>query len=106
VSTDDERLHAKEHAEQMETSLELLQKDERHTIVLMERLDTLATSLRAHAEKWERVNPAVAARVLEQEQDVHRLHSELARMAEMEVEAQSKLMADIDRMLGRALGEE
>lgn len=102
MSSDDDQKHAEDRATQMEASRKSLQLDEQQIIELMERLEKLMSSLRAYAEKWEPVNPDIAAEVRTQEQDVHNLHSQLARMAAMEADEQAKLIAEIIKVLDTA----
>jgi hypothetical protein len=99
---DERRKHAREIAEEMETSLELTEKNEKDTIALMERLAKQAAALRAHAQRWEKVNPERAARVRQDEQEVLAMHARLARLAQMEADEVSSIMADVDKMLDEA----
>jgi hypothetical protein len=101
--TDDERRkHARDVAEEMENILELTEKNEKDTIALMERLTKQATALRAHAERWERINPDRAAKVRQDEQEVLALHARLARLANLEADEVASIMAEVDKKLDEA----
>jgi hypothetical protein len=98
-ATDDERQRALQRAEEMEENLELVQQDERATIQLMERLDRLAADLFVHAQEWDPVNPDIASRVRQQEQQIHQLRAKVERLAELEVDEATTIMAEIRKAL-------
>jgi hypothetical protein len=97
--TDDDKQRALQRAEEMEENLLLIQQDERATVQLLERLDKLAADLFAHAQEWDPVNPETASRVRQQEQQIHLLRAKVERLAELEADEASTIMAEIHKAL-------
>ena len=96
---DDEAAAAAAQAEDMEVAIELTQQDEADTVSLLHKLDKLAASYFEHAKSWDGVNPAIAAKVRKQGEEVHELHHKVERMAEWEADEIQTMMADVERVL-------
>jgi uncharacterized membrane protein len=102
---DEEKELAKKRAQDMQHSLDASVQDEQDTEALMERLDKLAMELFELARDWDSVDPDMAARVRQQEQQVHELRGRAEGMAEMEAAEATKIISAIRNELRRARGE-
>ncbi len=102
---DDGRRRALKRAEEMEAGLEQLQQAERDTVELLEKLDKLAADLFDHASEWEPVNPQIASRVRQQEQQVRALRNRVEHLGVLEADEAEKIMAAVRVELRRVRGE-
>jgi hypothetical protein len=101
---DEERVRARLRAEEVESIVEEIGRDERQTIELLEKLDKLAASLFDHALEWDVVSADIAARVRRQEQEVREIRARVQALAEMQVDEVTAMMAEVESALRRAIG--
>jgi len=102
---DDPRERAKKRAQEMQVSLDSMVQDERDTEALMEHLDRMIVDLVDLAQDWDSVDPAMAARVRQQEQQIHDLRGRVERLGEMEAGEAAKIIGAIRNELRHARGE-
>jgi len=103
---DEARQRAQKRAEAMETSLEQSLQSERDTEALLEKLDKLSHNLFELAQDWESVNPQIATRVRQQEQQIRALRAKVEHLGEFEADEAEQIMAAIRQALKQARGEQ
>src|SRR5262245_45539723 len=102
--TDDDAQRTLRRAEDMEHSVQLTRQDEEATVALLQKLDKLSADLFEHAKMWDDVNPEIAANVRKEEEKVHTLRQQVARMAQMEAEEITTMMAEVEKALKQLKG--
>ena len=99
------REQAKKRAQEMQVSLDAMVQDERDTEALMEHLDRMIAELIDLAQDWDSVDPDMAARVRQQEQQIHDLRGRVERLGEMEAGEAAKIIGAIRHELRHDRGE-
>lgn len=105
MTLENDKERAKKHAYDLQNTVNAIVGDERDNEELMARFDRMINELVAVAEKWDGVDDDMAARVREQEKQLHGLRAKLARLGELEADEVSRLNVEIVQALKTARGE-
>jgi hypothetical protein len=101
---DDDRQRAKTRAVELQTSLDRLLQDERDNEALLEQLDQLAKDYRELAEAWDNVDPQMATKVRQREEEIHTLRGRVQTMTGLEGDEASKLKSAVLKALRETIG--
>jgi hypothetical protein len=104
MAEDSPEARARKRAIDMQASLDYTMQDERDTEALLEKLDKVASELFELAQEWDDVDPAMAARVRQQEARLHELRGRVETMGELEADEASKIIVAIRAALKEARG--
>jgi hypothetical protein len=102
---DDEKRRTLLRVEEMELHRSAIQRDERESVELLEKIDKLTTTLFEHAQGWDPISPDVATRVRRQEEQMHALRSMVQRLVAMQAEEVVAIMNEIGAALDQTRGD-